>query len=59
MKLQSQLRCLEDKVEHQTSMVSEIQEFFKRRSEIELDYSQKLEKLAKTFLARQKQEKQK
>lgn len=59
MKLQSQLRCLEEKVEHQTSMVSEIQEFFKRRSEIELDYSQKLEKLAKTFLARQKQEKQK
>lgn len=58
-KLQSQVRCLEDKLDHQTSMVSEIQEFFRRRSDIEIEYSQKLEKLAKHFLTKQKQEKQK
>lgn len=59
VKLQSQLRCLEEKLEHQTTMVSEIQDFFRRRAEIEVEYSQRLEKLAKHFLTKQKQEKQK
>ena len=56
-KLQSQLKCLEDKLECQTSMVSEIQEFFKKRAEIESEYSVKLERLAKHFVTKQKQEK--
>ena len=56
-KLQAQLKCLEEKVETQTGMVSEIQDFFKRRADIEIEYSQKLEKLAKHCLAKQKQEK--
>lgn len=56
-KLQAQLKCLEEKLECQTSMVSEVQEFFKRRAEIEMDYSIKLEKLAKHFVTKQKQEK--
>lgn len=56
-KLQSQLKCLEDKLECQTSMVSEIQDFFKKRAEIEADYSVKLERLAKHFVTKQKQEK--
>ncbi|XP_067937833.1 SLIT-ROBO Rho GTPase-activating protein 1-like isoform X2 [Watersipora subatra] len=56
-KLQAQLRCLDDKLENQSSMVSEIQEFFKKRAEIEFDYSQRLEKLARQCIAKQKQEK--
>lgn len=38
-------------------MVTEVQEFFRKRAEIELEYSIKLEKLAKHFVTKQKQEK--
>ena len=38
-------------------MVSEIQEFFKKRAESESEYSVKLERLAKHFVTKQKQEK--
>jgi len=43
----------------QSTIVLEMQEFFKKRSEIELDYSQKLDKLSKHYVAKQKAEKQK
>lgn len=45
-------------MESQTSTVLEIQDFFKKRGEIEQEYSQKLDKLAKAFGAKQKTEKQ-
>jgi len=59
MKLDSQLKCLEQKMDTQSTIVLEMQEFFKKRSEIELDYSQKLDKLSKHYVAKQKAEKQK
>ena len=58
-KLDQQLKCLEQKMESQCSMVMEAQEFFRKRAEIELDYSQKLDKLARVYLSKQKSESQK
>lgn len=56
-KLQAQLKCLDEKLENQLSMVSEMQEFFRKRAEIEIEYSGKLEGLAKHYVKKQKQEK--
>ena len=53
------MKCLEQKMESQCSMVMEAQEFFRKRAEIELDYSQKLDKLARVYLSKQKSESQK
>jgi len=58
-KLGQQLRVLEEKLQCQVGMVCEVSEFFKKRAEIELDYSGKLDKLAKHFMTRQKAEKTK
>ena len=57
--LDQQLKCLEQKMEGQCSMVHEVQDFFKKRAELELDYSQKLEKLAKSFQPKLKSDNQK
>ena len=45
-------------MEGQCAMVQEVQEFFKKRAEAEQEYSQKLEKLAKNFNSKQKNEQQ-
>lgn len=58
MRLEQQTKALEQKMEAQVSAVMELQEYFKKRSEIEQDYSQKLDRLAKTFQAKQKPERQ-
>lgn len=57
--LNEQLKCLDVRVETQVSLVSEIQDYFRRRAEVELEYSKSLEKLAKGLLLRHKAEKQK
>ncbi|XP_054719949.1 SLIT-ROBO Rho GTPase-activating protein 1-like isoform X2 [Uloborus diversus] len=57
--LNEQLKCLDVRVETQVSLVSEIQDYFRRRAEVELEYSKSLEKLAKGLMLRHKQEKQK
>lgn len=57
--LNEQLKCLDGRVETQVNLVSEIQDYFRRRAEVELEYSRSLEKLAKGLLMRHKAEKQK
>ena len=57
--LNEQLKCLDVRVETQVSLVAEIQDYFRRRAEVELEYSKSLEKLAKGLLLRHKAEKQK
>lgn len=46
-------------METQVSIVAELQDFFRRRAEVELDYSKNLDKLSKSLLARHKEQKQK
>lgn len=46
-------------MESQVSLIQELQDFFRRRAEVELDYSKSLEKLAKGVLLRHKEQKQK
>lgn len=59
LQLNEQLRCLDVRVESQISLIQELQEFYRRRGEVELDYSKSLEKLAKNLQLRHKEQKQK
>lgn len=59
LQLNEQLRCLDIRVESQISLIQELQEFYRRRGEVELDYSKSLEKLAKNLQIRHKEQKQK
>lgn len=59
LQLNEQLRCLDIRVESQISLIQELQEFYRRRGEVELDYSKSLEKLAKNLQLRHKEQKQK
>ncbi|CAH1103499.1 unnamed protein product [Psylliodes chrysocephalus] len=59
LQLNEQLRCLDVRMEAQVALLTEIQDFFRRRGELELDYSKNLDKLAKTLLLRHKEQKQK
>merc|ERR1719282_669943 len=55
--LNEQLRCLDTRLECQQSQLLEIQDVFKRRAEIELNYSRDLEKLSKLLTSRHKEQK--
>jgi len=46
-------------MESQVAVVSELQDYFRRRAEVELDYSKNLDKLAKSLQLRHKEQKQK
>jgi SLIT-ROBO Rho GTPase activating protein len=46
-------------MEAQVALVTELQDFFRRRGELELDYSKNLDKLAKSLQLRHKEQKQK
>ncbi|GAB0090061.1 SLIT-ROBO Rho GTPase-activating protein 1 [Sergentomyia squamirostris] len=59
LQLNEQLRCLDIRVESQVTLVQELQDFFRKRGEVELDYSKGLDKLAKSLLLRHKEQKQK
>ena len=59
IQLNEQLRCLDTRMEAQVSIVAELQDFFRRRAEVEMDYSKNLDKLWKTLQLRQKEQKQK
>lgn len=59
LQLNEQLRCLDIRVESQISLIQELQEFYRKRGEVELDYSKSLEKLAKNLQLRHKEQKQK
>ncbi|XP_064605017.1 SLIT-ROBO Rho GTPase-activating protein 3-like isoform X2 [Liolophura sinensis] len=55
--LNEQLKCLDYKLETQCAMVQDIQEYFRRRADVESEYSKNLEKLVKTTTASCKAEK--
>ncbi|ELU00651.1 hypothetical protein CAPTEDRAFT_225880 [Capitella teleta] len=56
--LTEQLKHLDVRLETHFSMLLELQEFYRRRAEVELEYSVKLDKLVKNVITRHKQEKQ-
>ncbi len=59
MQLSEQLKCLDNRLEVQTGIVNEFQDIFRRKAEIELNYSKELDKLGKTITNRHKESKQK
>uniref|UniRef100_A0A1B6DN07 SLIT-ROBO Rho GTPase-activating protein 1 n=1 Tax=Clastoptera arizonana TaxID=38151 RepID=A0A1B6DN07_9HEMI len=59
LQLNEQLRCLDVRMETQVAVVAELQDYFRRRAEVELDYSKNLDKLAKSLQLRHKEQKQK
>lgn len=46
-------------MEAQVALVAELQDFFRKRAELELDYSKSLDKMAKSLQMRHKEQKQK
>lgn len=50
-----QLACLDSRAESKLSLLSEFQEFFKRRGEIEYEYARNLERLCERFEKKTKQ----
>lgn len=42
-----QLKCLEQRIETQLTILAEIQEYFRRRADVELDYAKNLDNLHK------------
>lgn len=57
--LNEHLRCLDMRVESQVSLIQELQDLFRRRGELELEYSKSLDKLVRSLQARHKEQKQK
>ncbi|XP_046387653.1 SLIT-ROBO Rho GTPase-activating protein 1-like isoform X2 [Ischnura elegans] len=57
--LTEQVRCLDLRMETQVAIVGELQDYFRRRAEVELDYSKNLDKLARTLQLRHKEQRQK
>nr|XP_027226931.1 SLIT-ROBO Rho GTPase-activating protein 1-like isoform X1 [Penaeus vannamei] len=54
--LNEQLRALDGRVDTQTALVAELQDWFRRRAELHQDYAAKLDKLAKSLQARHKEQ---
>jgi len=57
--LADQLKCLDVRLESHVTMLGELQDFYRRRSEVELEYSRGIDKLVKQIMARHKTDKQK
>ncbi|XP_052871923.1 SLIT-ROBO Rho GTPase-activating protein 1-like [Anopheles cruzii] len=57
--LNEQLKFLDVRMEAQIALVQELQDFFRRRGEVELDYSKSLDKLTKSLQLRHKEQRQK
>jgi SLIT-ROBO Rho GTPase activating protein len=53
--MQDQLASLEFRMESKLSLISEFQEFFKRRGEVEYEYARSLERLCEKFEKNTKQ----
>jgi SLIT-ROBO Rho GTPase activating protein len=58
LQLAEQLKQLDVRVETHVSMLQELQDFYRRRAEVEQEYSIKLDKLVKNVITRHKQERQ-
>ncbi|XP_032809934.2 SLIT-ROBO Rho GTPase-activating protein 1-like isoform X1 [Petromyzon marinus] len=50
--LGEQLKCLEQQTEMRAQLLQDLQDFFRKKAEIELEYSRGLEKLAERFMAK-------
>ncbi|KAJ8258281.1 hypothetical protein COCON_G00172930 [Conger conger] len=50
--LAEQLKCLDQQCELRVQLLQDLQDFFRKKAEIETDYSRNLEKLAERFLAK-------
>ncbi|XP_059833520.1 SLIT-ROBO Rho GTPase-activating protein 1 isoform X2 [Hypanus sabinus] len=50
--LVEQLKCLEQQTEMRVQLLQDLQDFFRKKSEIEMEYSRNLEKLAERFMAK-------
>ncbi|UMM28705.1 hypothetical protein L5515_011426 [Caenorhabditis briggsae] len=55
-KMSDQLKCLGDRTDVQMSSLSELQDYFRKRGEIEIEYASKLEKLSKSIAQKHKSE---
>jgi len=53
------LKSLEQRMDTQIAILYEIQDYFKKRAEVELQYSRDLDKLNKSILEKHKSEKKK
>lgn len=50
--LGEQLKSLDFRLENHVSMLNELQDFYKKRSEVELEYSRNMDKLVKQIMTR-------
>uniref|UniRef100_A0A671QKA1 SLIT-ROBO Rho GTPase-activating protein 3 n=1 Tax=Sinocyclocheilus anshuiensis TaxID=1608454 RepID=A0A671QKA1_9TELE len=57
--LVEQFKCLEQQSEARIQLLQDLQEFFRRKAEIQLEYSRSLEKLAERFSSKVRQSHQK
>ncbi|OQV24407.1 SLIT-ROBO Rho GTPase-activating protein 3 [Hypsibius exemplaris] len=58
LQLDRQLRCLDERQEQQVNIVAELQEFYRRRADVEIEHAKSLDRLAKNLTQKQKTEKQ-
>ena len=47
-----QLKCLDQQCELRVQLLQDLQDFFRKKAEIEMDYSRNLEKLTERFLTK-------
>nr|CAB3266566.1 SLIT-ROBO Rho GTPase-activating protein 3-like [Phallusia mammillata] len=52
--LNEQLKCFDQHTESRAALLSDIQEFFKRKSEIESEYARKLDLLSEKYMTKQR-----
>lgn len=57
--INDQIKCLENRTDTQISILHEVNDFLKKRAEIDLEYSKQLDKLVKSVMLKYKNEKQK
>ncbi|XP_018432332.1 PREDICTED: SLIT-ROBO Rho GTPase-activating protein 2 [Nanorana parkeri] len=50
--LLEQLKCLDQQCDLRTQLLQDLQDFFRKKAEIEMDYSRNLEKLTERFLSK-------
>uniref|UniRef100_A0A6Q2X5Z3 SLIT-ROBO Rho GTPase-activating protein 2 n=1 Tax=Esox lucius TaxID=8010 RepID=A0A6Q2X5Z3_ESOLU len=50
--LMEQLKCLDQQCELRVQLLQDLQDFFRKKAEIEMDYSRNLEKLSERFLTK-------
>ncbi|XP_078485711.1 SLIT-ROBO Rho GTPase-activating protein 1-like isoform X2 [Ciona intestinalis] len=54
LQLNEQLKCLDQHTESRTTLLNDMQEFFKRKSEIDSEYARKLDILSEKYLTKQR-----